>query len=136
MVRAQAYGGVMRMRSLALAALVSLAVAACTDGTGGPGAEPPLPAGSWGDPDASGRPSLVLADDGRLSGSDGCNRLMGSWTSEGSSATFSPLAVTRMYCEGIDTWLSAAASAEASASTLRILDSSGSEIGTLARVED
>lgn len=41
---------------------------------------------------------LVLGQDGRVSGSTGCNRLMGSYTLQGDTLTFSQLASTRMAC--------------------------------------
>ncbi|MGQ7243280.1 META domain-containing protein [Salinicola sp. V024] len=43
---------------------------------------------------------LVLGEDGRVSGSTGCNRLMGSYRLEGDTLTFSRLASTRMACPG------------------------------------
>ncbi|WP_110656596.1 META domain-containing protein [Salinicola halimionae] len=41
---------------------------------------------------------LILGADGRVSGSTGCNRLMGSYTLQGDTLTFSQLASTRMAC--------------------------------------
>lgn len=43
---------------------------------------------------------LILGEDGRVSGSTGCNRLMGSYRLEGDTLTFSRLASTRMACPG------------------------------------
>jgi len=43
---------------------------------------------------------LVLDEDGRVSGSTGCNRLMGSYRLQGDTLTFSQLASTRMACPG------------------------------------
>jgi heat shock protein HslJ len=50
-------------------------------------------------------PHLVLrSQDQRVSGSSGCNRLMGGYTREGGTLAFSRLAGTRMACaEGMDT---------------------------------
>ena len=51
----------------------------------------------------------MLADDGSLTGTDGCNRLVGTWTAEADTVTFADVASTRMACDGVDTWLSALA---------------------------
>lgn len=89
--------------------------------------------GTWGS-DGDGEPQLVLAADGNLSGTDGCNRLMGSWeqTSDG-TVDFGQVALTMMFCEGVDTWLSNLRTGVVDGGTLRILDEAGDEIGTLQR---
>ena len=94
---------------------------------------PPDPVGSWGS-DGPGRPSLVLEADGKLHGTDGCNRLLGSDEASGTDITFGPLGGTRMFCEGVDTWLSHAAGATLGADTLEIMDAQGQRIGTLERM--
>ncbi|WP_298845982.1 META domain-containing protein [uncultured Salinicola sp.] len=43
---------------------------------------------------------LVLDAQGRVSGSTGCNRLMGGYRLEGDTLTFTQLASTRMACPG------------------------------------
>jgi copper homeostasis protein (lipoprotein) len=43
-------------------------------------------------------PHLVLNDEGRVAGSDGCNRLMGSYEFDGPRLEFSQLASTMMAC--------------------------------------
>ncbi len=50
-------------------------------------------------------PHLVLdADSHRISGSGGCNRLVGTYEVDGDSLTFGPIATTRMACpEGMET---------------------------------
>jgi heat shock protein HslJ len=93
--------------------------------------------GTWGSEDEQ-KPNLVFADDGAVSGSDGCNRLVGSWTLEGDAVTFSQLATTLMACEGVDTWLSGATSAKLVAGEddeLQIFDADDKEIGTLERAD-
>lgn len=90
------------------------------------------PVGRWGT-DAGGQPFLELVDDGSAHGSDGCNRLLSSWTTEGDQITFAPLATTLMYCEGVDTWLSRAATASVDGDRLVVRDASGAVIGTLQR---
>jgi len=109
---------------------VAFALAGCAPATttgSGSGA-----AGTWGT-DAQGQPQLVLAEDGSLSGTDGCNRLTGSWTEQGSTVDFGQVASTLMFCEGVDTWLVDLATGTVDGSTLHILDADGVEIGTLSR---
>ncbi|MGX1748823.1 META domain-containing protein [Glutamicibacter protophormiae] len=87
--------------------------------------------GQWGG-EEPGQPSLVLWAGGRVSGSDGCNRLMGSWRAEGDGYLFSQMASTMMYCQGVDTWLSRLASAREADGQLIVCDAGGLEIGRLA----
>jgi heat shock protein HslJ len=77
---------------------------------------------------------LTFAADQKVSGKDGCNSLMGSWTT-GSDGTVdvSSLASTMMYCEGVDTWLSKAATVSIDGDTATVSDATGAEIGTLTR---
>ncbi len=89
-----------------------------------------IPYGQWGT-DKAGEPSLALWEDGRVSGSDGCNRLMGTWHREGERIVFGPLASTMMYCQGVDTWLSQAASAREEPGQLVISNADGVQIGRL-----
>lgn len=44
-------------------------------------------------------PSLQLSSDGRVSGADGCNRLMGSYSAGRDTLSLSQLATTRMACQ-------------------------------------
>lgn len=90
--------------------------------------------GSWGDPGVKEKPSLEFNADGTVSGSDGCNRLSGSWTENGGVISFGPLASTKMACEGSDPWLVDPASATVKGDVLTVSDSAGTEIGTLDRV--
>ncbi|WP_312180257.1 META domain-containing protein [Arthrobacter sp.] len=135
----------MRSRYLLLALALALGLSACaTDagsGSGSAGSEPASPGssspegveGTWGNPDNMREPSLNLASDGRLSGTDGCNRLMGSWTLEDGTVVFSEMGMTMMACPDVDQWLGTAATAVAEADTLRLYDAAGNEIGTLTR---
>jgi heat shock protein HslJ len=77
----------------------------------------------------------VLADDGTLTGTDGCNRLSGGWSADGDTVTFDEVVSTRMFCEGVDAWLSGLATATISAAEMTVLDASGAELGTLTRSE-
>ncbi|MBO9554809.1 META domain-containing protein [Cellulomonas sp.] len=90
--------------------------------------------GTWGEPNTTGKPSLTLAEDGTATGNDGCNQLSGTWEAgDDGSVTFSPFAATQMFCEGVDTWLSMAASATVDGDQLVVLDASDKQIGTLAK---
>lgn len=89
-------------------------------------------AGSWG-VDAPGQPQLTLSEDGRVSGTDGCNRIMGSWQETGDSVELSELASTMMACEGVDTWLSGAQRLKVEGDTLHVFSTDGHELGTLER---
>lgn len=93
----------------------------------------PSAEGNWGSQD-EGEPHLVLSSDGTLSGSDGCNRLVGSWEEADGTISFGDgVASTMMFCEGVDTWLSGVHTATVDGDTLRILGADGAEIGTLAK---
>ncbi|MFZ4895852.1 META domain-containing protein [Plantibacter sp. Mn2098] len=89
--------------------------------------------GVWGTEDVQGQPYLTLAEDGTISGTDGCNRLIGTWTAEADTVAFGPIATTQMFCEGVDTWLSAAASGAYTEQQLTLYNASGAQIGTLER---
>lgn len=114
---------------VAVVAIVGgLIVAGCSDSS----AEQSV-LGEWG-PGGPGQPELVLDADGRLSGSDGCNRLMGSWSETGGEIELSEMVSTRMAClEEVDTWLSGAARLQVDGETMHVLDKGGVEIGTLER---
>lgn len=88
--------------------------------------------GTWGSA-APGQPQLRFAEDGSVSGTDGCNRLAGKWTLENKVVIFQQMISTMMYCEGVDTWLSGAASARVHGNALHVYDRAGLEIGTLVR---
>lgn len=104
---------------------VSLALAGCSSGGGEAD-----PAGTWGQSGA-GQPQLVLAKDGGLSGTDGCNTLTGTWEKKDDKVSFGPVASTLMACDGVDAWLSALNSATISGTTMTVLDQGGAKIGTL-----
>lgn len=135
------------LRTSAAVLLATLALAACgTDEPSDRAGEEPTStqsetpaasgevtvAGTWGEP-VDDAPHLVLGADGRVSGSDGCNRLMSSWQAEGGTVTFDAVAGTRKACPDVDTWLSAMATATVEGDTLTVLDQDGEPIGTLAR---
>ncbi|MBO9577635.1 MAG: META domain-containing protein [Microbacteriaceae bacterium] len=113
---------------------VSTLLAGCAPASSTPGgAAATGPIGVWGEtaPEA---PQLDLHESGQFWGTDGCNRLVGSWTSDGDAVDFGDvIAQTRMHCEGVDTWLEGMRTGRVEGSSLVILDDSGAEIGTLER---
>ncbi|MGX5696223.1 META domain-containing protein [Agromyces soli] len=123
------------------AATAALLLAGCA---GSPGAAPtPTPeldeaavAGIWVDESATPSPALMLAPDGTATGTDGCNRLTGTWQLDGDVVEFGAFAATRMFCEGVDDWLSGAASATVSGSEMTVLGAKGKKLGTLERTGD
>ena len=110
------------MGILALAFALTGCAASATDVTG-----------TWGEPDVAGQPSLELSAAGEVTGTDGCNRLMGSYEVEGNEVVFGPLASTMMYCEGVDTWMLNAASATVQGDRMTVYNLDGQSIGTLRR---
>ncbi len=86
--------------------------------------------GTWGTDDG---PQLTLSEDGALSGTDGCNQLMGSWEADGATVDFGEVASTLMACEGVDTWLNGLATGTVEGDTLHVLSTDGTEIGSLER---
>lgn len=82
---------------------------------------------------------IVLHDDGRVTGSDGCNLVSGGFRSEGDGLTFTPLASTMMACpQGVEQEqafsraLGATARYRTPGGYLELLDAAGS---LLARFE-
>lgn len=78
------------------------------DGSGGAGATE-LPGTSWviknlpGTQIGTAVPTIAFGTDGTVSGSAGCNTFNGSYTADGSSISFGPLATTKMACPQVDT---------------------------------
>lgn len=113
--------------ALAAAGATVLALSACSSA-------PASPLGSWGNTDAQQKPSLVFEDDGSYHGNDGCNNVMGQWSTEGDTIDLGDMASTMMYCEGVDTWLSKSQTAKMGSKTaLDLYDENGTHIGTLVR---
>ncbi|MBF4994422.1 META domain-containing protein [Arthrobacter gandavensis] len=96
-------------------------------------ADPAAAEGVWGNPENSREPSLELHGDGRLTGTDGCNRLMGRWALEDGTVRFQEVAMTMMACPDVDQWMASAASAVPAGDTLLVYDGAGNQIGSLPR---
>ena len=98
-----------------------------------------LDGSEWGFPDAG--DTHVQFKEKDVSGFAGCNRFRGTYTFDGGSLSFGPLATTRMACppEKMETErkvlqiLQAAKSAEASHKTLILKDATGAVLATLQR---
>ncbi len=86
--------------------------------------------GTWGST-GEGKPNLTISDDGRFTGSDGCNSLSGKGTVKGDTFTFGPIASTLKACPGVHTWLGGADTAKVDGSTLTVYGSGGGKLGTL-----
>lgn len=113
-------------------AFAALVVGGCAGGADGSDGSPTDVEGTWGS-SAKASPNLTFASDGTVTGTDGCNRLTGSWSVDGDVVRLARLASTMMYCEGVDTWLSGAAQVVVSGTTLEVRDDTGTKIGTLER---
>jgi len=95
------------------------------------GADRVDPVGVWSESSDEASPYLSFSDDGKLSGYDGCNQMGGSWKATSDGVEFSNLASTQMFCEGVDTWLMSAVSAEIDGGTMTVLDEDGKDLGEL-----
>ena len=96
----------------ALVGTLFLGLSACTAtarSTASPNpADRPLEGTYWRAVELAGKPApvqdpkreahLLFQADGRASGSDGCNRVSGTYKREGDAVTFGPMAGTRMAC--------------------------------------
>lgn len=125
-----------RLAALAGGLLLALTLSSCGAATG--------PVGTWGDgynTDKLPYFEMALAAEkdpgfeqaGFVTGSDGCNRLSGQWYLVEGELTFQQLGGTKMMCEGVDTWLSKAASGVIDGDVMTIKDASGATLGTLDR---
>jgi len=78
---------------------------------------------------------LTLTASGQASGNDGCNGGGSQWELKGSQVHFKDFVSTKMFCEGVDTYLYDTRVAEISkdGSKLLLLDGKGREVGELHR---
>lgn len=114
------------------ALLLGLAACASTPGPRNSSTEALDAVGLWGTK-TQGEPWLEIAADGSLVGHDGCNHLGGSWTQNLDRITFGAMRSTMMFCEGVDTWLTAADHAVLIDGKLEVRNSLGNAVGTLSR---
>jgi heat shock protein HslJ len=103
----------MRTSIIVLVAAMALTVIGCSQpaASAAPSAAGPpteLPGTSWVLKDLSGAelgtgvPTIDFGTDGTVSGSAGCNTFNGTYTVDGSSISFGPLASTKMACPVAD----------------------------------
>ena len=117
-------------RSVPAAAAIgaALLLSGCAADDGPPSKE--AVATTWGSEDA-GQPHITFAENGSVSGSDGCNELAGSWTLTDDTIATDSLATTLKACEGVDTWLSGFATAVIDGDRLIVSGIDGEQIGEL-----
>ena len=124
------YAGGMKPALRPFLAAAALAAALGLTACGGAGGQSVV--GTWGDPEATGTPSLTFLEDGSYAGTDGCNQVGGSWSADGDTIDLGAMRSTMMYCEGVDTWLTGATSARIADGELDFLDEAGAAIGSLS----
>ena len=94
-----------RRTALSIAASTASLLAVLLHGSAAMAASPTAPTGHWLAEDIRGggvidrlQSVLEIADDGSISGTGGCNRMMGKARITGAAISFSPIATTRMAC--------------------------------------
>lgn len=92
-----------------------------------------LPIGRWVESNAAGAPFLDFSADGSLSGNDGCNSMAGgTWTSTADGSVELVMgASTRMFCDGVDSWLILATKGRILAQTMTLEHATGAVLGRL-----
>jgi len=127
---------VLRRTTLTLGLVAALATtAACSsDATATDVAAPVTAAdvvGTWGSSTTVGQAYLDLAADGTLAGSDGCNRVTGTWQAGGKGVSVSFATTTAAWCTEVDTWLSSSVGARLEDGDLLFVDADNRTVGTL-----
>ena len=123
------------VRTVLLVALGGAALAACSSSEDSTGAalDASDVTGTWSQSDAEPPVNLELAEGGKVSGTDGCNQLNGTWKIDGSEVELGPFAATMMACENVNTWLSAATSANVDGEEMTVYNDDHKEIGVLIK---
>lgn len=123
-----------RLLGLAFGLALAFTMSACGAATG--------PVGTWGNgynTDKQAYLELSLGAEqkgdtaGFLTGSDGCNRIVGQWALQSGELTFPKLNATELACDGVDTWLAKATGGSLDGNTLTLTNEQGAKIGTLQR---
>ena len=83
--------------------------------------------------DEKGEPHLKFAENGEVSGSDGCNGILTTYEQDGSTVTLERFTTTLKACIGVDTWLREARVLEIDGSTMTVKNGDEQEIGTMTR---
>lgn len=105
---------------------------------GSDGADQRSPVGEWRGDIKGGKTDavrLTLAPNGQASANDGCNGGGAQWELKGSQIHFKNFVSTKMFCEGVDTYLYDTRVAELSkdGSKLLLLNGKGKEVGELRK---
>lgn len=88
--------------------------------------------GTWVS-DETGRPHLTLTDDGKVRGSDGCNRIVSTYTVEDGVVDIAWFVTTLMACPGVVDWLGGVATLRIEGDTAIVFNRRNEEIGALTR---
>ena len=91
----------------------------------------PDPIGKWSSPE-TGEPFLDFAENGDLSGSDGCNVIKTTWEVDGDKVLISSFVAGQKACPG-DQWLANATSATIDGNVMKVMDGEGEVIGGLEK---
>lgn len=93
-----------------------------------------LPIGYWVEEATPESPFLSIAADGRFTGNDGCNNLVGTWVAgaDDQSVDFGGVGMTLMACEGVDQWLSGLARGRVIGGVMTIEAADGTVLGQLS----
>lgn len=98
---------------------------------------PGFPVGYWVEENIPTAPFLSISADRTFTGSDGCNRLTGTWRVDpADQVEFEDVASTRMACEGVDTPLAGLEVATISGDTMTVYAAGDAVIATLERSSD
>lgn len=75
-----------------------------------------------------------MLEDFRVIGSDGCNRIFGSWElNDDGSVELKQMASTMMFCQDVDTWMSGASTVNIIEGILVVTNSEATVVGSLER---
>jgi len=121
-----------RILPVAATALVAtFALAGCFS----PAAELSGPVGGqWHSMTEGSSAQLEFQEDGSVSGSDGCNRLVGTWTEDGGTIVFGEFITTLMACEDtVPVWSAEPATATIDGGTMVLVDANGANVDNLDR---
>ncbi|MFA5607941.1 MAG: META domain-containing protein [Leucobacter sp.] len=91
--------------------------------------------GAWA-ADEPGDPRLDFADDGTVSGTDGCNGISTTYIIDGERALLEPFASTLKACIDVDDWLRGIDTVIVDGDTMHVYDRGGEELGSLQRATD
>ncbi|WP_229730970.1 META domain-containing protein [Microbacterium faecale] len=116
------------------AAAFAFAGCATTAGSEGGTMEPADYVGATFASSEAGDPFISFSDDGTFEGNDGCNGFGGTYEVEDDRIVLDRVGVATLKgCMNVDDWLRGADSLQIADETMTVFNSSGDEIGTLAK---